>query len=67
MIEPLLDYLDEILAHRQPNEIITVVVPQFVPKHAKHKALHYQTADILRASLLNISNIVIADVPYQVD
>jgi hypothetical protein len=38
-----------------------------VPKHAKHKALHYQTADILRASLLNISNIVIADVPYQVD
>ena len=67
MIEPLLDYLDDILAHRQPNEIITIVVPQFVPKHAQHRALHYQTADILRSSLLSTEGIVIADVPYLVD
>jgi amino acid transporter len=32
-LEPLLEYIEEVAAHRQPNEIITVVVPQFVPKH----------------------------------
>jgi len=42
-------------------------VPQFVPKYAQHKALHYQTADALRSNLLSRQGIVIADVPYLVD
>ena len=29
-MEPLLDYIDEIDKKRQPNEVITIVVPQFV-------------------------------------
>ena len=31
LVEPLLQYIDQIDAQRQPNEIITVVVPEFVP------------------------------------
>ena len=30
-LEPLLDYIKEILTNRQANETITIVVPQFVP------------------------------------
>ena len=30
-LEPLLDYIDEILSSRQANETITIVVPHFVP------------------------------------
>ena len=30
-VEPLLEYIEKIDAKRQPNEIITIVVPQFVP------------------------------------
>lgn len=33
LIEPMMDYIATITAQRQPNEIITVVVPQFVPRH----------------------------------
>jgi amino acid transporter len=67
MMEPLLTYIEDIASKRLPNEIITVVVPQFVPKHARHRALHYQTADVLRSNLISRQGIVVADVPYQVD
>ena len=65
-IEPLLQYLDEILAQRQPNEMITIVVPQFVAGSFVENALHMNTAEILRKELLNTPGIVITDVPYQV-
>jgi amino acid transporter len=66
LIEPLLEYIEGIAATRQPNEIITIVVPQFVPKKWWHNALHMQTALMLRMALLFKPGIVITDVPYQV-
>jgi len=65
MIEPLLDYIEEISAQRQPNETITIVVPQFVPKRWWANLLHTQTALWLRMALLFKPGIVITDVPYQ--
>jgi hypothetical protein len=64
--EPLLHYIDEILAQRQSNEVITIVVPQFVAGSPLVSALHMNTADMLRKELLNTPGIVITDVPYQV-
>jgi hypothetical protein len=65
MIEPLLAYIEEISAQRQPNETITIVVPQFVPRHGWQNLLHTQTALFLRMALLFKPGIVITDVPYQ--
>lgn len=65
MIEPLIDYVEEIAAHRQPNETITIVVPQFVPRQWWANLLHTQTALWLRMALLFKPGIVITDVPYQ--
>jgi amino acid transporter len=67
LLEPLLDYINQIDAQRQPNEIITIVVPQFVPRHWWHNLLHTQTAFMLRITLLFRPGIVITDVPYQVE
>ncbi len=67
LLEPLLEYIDQIDASRQPNEIITIVVPQFVPRHWWHNLLHTQAAFLLRIALLFRPGIVITDVPYQVD
>lgn len=67
MIEPLLQYIEDIAAQRQPNETITVVVPQFVPKRWWHNLLHAQTATWLRLALLFRPGIVVTDVPYQVE
>jgi amino acid transporter len=65
-VEPLLKYLQDIIAHRQPNETITVVVPQFIPSKPWHNALHMRTAEVLRSELLLTPGVVVTDVPYQV-
>ncbi|MCX6027797.1 MAG: APC family permease [Chloroflexi bacterium] len=67
LIEPLLAYIQQIDALRQPNEIISIIVPQFVPKHWWANALHAQTALMLRMALLFKRGVVITEVPYQVD
>ncbi|RPI35249.1 MAG: APC family permease [Chloroflexota bacterium] len=66
-LEPLLQYIEEISDNSQPNEVITIVVPQFVPKHWYHNLLHTQTAILLRLALLFKPGIIVTDVPYQVD
>ena len=67
LAEPLLEYIEELANQRQPNETITIVVPQFVDKRWMHNLLHTQTALWLRLALLFKPGIVITDVPYQVE
>lgn len=66
LIEPLLDYVRRVASQRQPNEVITIVVPQFVPRRRWHELLHAQTAVMLRLALLFHRGIVITNVPYHV-
>jgi amino acid transporter len=65
-LEPLLDYINEILTSRQANETITIVVPHTVPDQRIYKALHMQTAEMLRRELLSTPGVVITEVPYQI-
>ncbi len=65
-LEPLLGYIRELARRRQPNEVMTVVVPQFVPQKRWHNLLHAQTAMLLRLALMFEPGIVITSVPYQV-
>jgi amino acid transporter len=66
LVEPLVEYIRQVAARRQPNEVITVVVPQFVPRRHWHNALHAQTAMMLRLALVFEPGVVITSVPYQV-
>jgi hypothetical protein len=66
-IEPLLKYLQGIIDTRQPNETITIVVPQFIPARTWHNALHMRTANVLRSELLSRSGVVVTDVPYRLN
>jgi len=65
-LEPLLDYVKEILANRQANETITIVVPHTVPGLRIYNTLHMQTAEMLRKELLSTPGVVITEVPYQI-
>ena len=66
LVEPLLEYIEQVDRQRQPHEMITIVVPQFVPEKRWHNLLHAQTAVMLRMALLGKPGIVITSVPYQV-
>lgn len=65
-LEPFLEYVNELRSSLQPNERLTIVVPQFIPQHWWHNLLHMQTAFWLRFILLNKKGVVITEVPYQV-
>jgi amino acid transporter len=67
LLEPLLQYVAEIAAQRQPDETITIVVPQFVPRRWWHNFLHNQTAIMLRLALLFRRGIVITDIPFHLE
>lgn len=65
-LEPFLEYVDELCKILQPNERLTIIVPQFIPNRWWHNFLHTQTAFWLRFVLLNKRGIVITEVPYRV-
>ncbi len=66
LMEPMMAYIADVAAQRQPNEVITVVVPQFIPNHWWQNLLHTQAAFFLRIAFRNKPGIVITDVPYQI-
>jgi len=66
LVEPLMDYLDKLESVMAPSEVITIVVPQFVPQVGWTKLLHMRTSEALRKVILNRPNIIIIEVPYQV-
>jgi amino acid transporter len=66
LIEPVMDYVERLLANRRKNEMVTIVVPQFVPGRWWENLLHNQTALLLRFTLMFKPGLVIVEVPYQV-
>jgi hypothetical protein len=62
LTRPLLAYIDTI-HERHPDEILTVIVPEFLVAHWWEYLLHNQTAFRLKAALLFRPGIVVADVP----
>jgi amino acid transporter len=66
LVEPVMEYIEKLLEQRRVNEMLTIIVPQFVPAHWWENFLHNQTALLLRFALLFKPGVVIVEVPYQV-
>ncbi|HUF38724.1 MAG TPA: APC family permease [Anaerolineales bacterium] len=67
LMQPLVSYIAEAAHSCEPGEVITVVVPEFVPAQTWENLLHMQTAAWLRWALLHLENVVVVDVPYVVE
>ena len=63
LLRPLLDYLDQIQAHGD-EQMVTIVLPEFLPRRWWQHVLHNQTALLVKGALLFRRNTVVADVPY---
>ncbi|HLF91222.1 MAG TPA: APC family permease [Anaerolineales bacterium] len=63
---PLLSYIREQIEQREPNEVITVVLPEFITRRWWERFLHWHTADLLRRLFIEEPGVVIIEVPYQV-
>ncbi|PYM19687.1 MAG: amino acid permease [Candidatus Rokuibacteriota bacterium] len=63
LLRPLLEYIDN-LQSRDDDMIVTVVLPEFIPRRWWQHLLHNQTALLVKAALLFRKNTVVTDVPY---
>lgn len=66
VIEPIVDYIEHVNNVEYPQQIITIVIPEFLPEDFFAQYLHNQTANILRRRLRHHEDIVIIDVPYHI-
>lgn len=66
ILGPTLDYLEEVKKER-PGHIVTVVLPEFVPKKWWHKLLHTQSGLALKVMLMLRRDIVITNVRYYLE
>ncbi len=67
MMHPLISAIEELALQKKPTEIITVVVPEFIPRRLWHNLLHMQSATVLRWALRHLPGVVVVDVPYQLE
>jgi amino acid transporter len=63
LLRPFLDYVDEIQSLGD-DQVVTIVLPEFLPRRWWQHALHNQTALLIKGALLFRKNTVVADVPY---
>ncbi len=66
VIGPVLAYLEEAKKERT-GHIVTVVLPEFVPKKFWHKVLHGQSGFFLKIALLFKKDIVVTNVRYYLE
>ena len=63
MLRPLLDYIGRI-RERDTNSVVTIVIPEFVPRQWWQHLLHNQTALLVKGALLFRRGVVVVDVPF---
>jgi amino acid transporter len=66
LTRPLLRYIDRV-ERRAHDDIVTVVLPEFVPARWWQNLLHNQSSLMLKGALLFKKGIVVTNVPYHLD
>jgi amino acid transporter len=63
LMEPLLEYIQQV-GREQPNDYVTVILPEFVPRRWWQHLLHNQRALLIKGALLFRPNTVVTSVPF---
>ncbi|MCM3342532.1 APC family permease [Paenibacillus sp. MER TA 81-3] len=64
VIRPLVKFVDTVEWKQSENDHVTILIPQFIPRHWWENILHNQTSIMLRAYFINRKDVVITTVPY---
>jgi amino acid transporter len=66
LMEPLLEYIDD-LQRSNPQDYVTVVLPEFVPARWWQHLLHNQRALLIKGALLFRPRVVVTSVPFHLE
>ena len=64
VIQPLIDYITEVEQRKNPEDYITVLIPEFETKKWWHRLLHNQTGWVLRTLLILHEDVIVTTVPF---
>lgn len=62
-IDPIVNFVEEI-KNKNPEKVITVIIPEFMTRKWYHKLLHNQTAILLYAALRSKKKVVVTSIRY---
>jgi amino acid transporter len=63
LLGPLTRYVDQIQTQGE-NQVVTIVLPEFIPARWWQLGLHNQTAFLIKGAMLFRKNVIVTDVPY---
>jgi len=66
LLRPLLNYVDRV-KRSSPGDVITIVLPEFVPAKWWQNLLHNQNTLFLKGALLFKRGVVVTNVPYHLE
>jgi len=66
LMEPLLEYIEQ-LQTASPNDYVTIVLPEFVPRRWWQHLLHNQRALLIKGALLFRPRVVVTSVPFHLE
>jgi hypothetical protein len=66
LMEPLLEYIDRLQA-AHPDDYVTVILPEFVPRRWWQHLLHNQRALLIKGALLFRPRVVVTSVPFHLE
>jgi amino acid transporter len=64
IIQPLVDHIDDLMHGKRRNEMVTVVLPEFVTAHWWEGLFHNQSAFLIKGALLFRPGVVVTSVPF---
>jgi amino acid transporter len=64
LIRPLVEHIDDLMQGRRRNEMVTVVLPEFVTAHWWEGLFHNQSAFLIKGALLFRPGVVVTSVPF---
>ncbi len=62
LLGPLLEYVENV--RKDDRQIITIVLPEFIPARWWQLGLHNQTALLVKGAMFFRRNVIVTDVPY---
>jgi amino acid transporter len=64
IIKPLIKFIETVEWRNSESDHITILIPQFIPKHGWQNILHNQTSLLIRAYLFRNKDVTVSTVPY---
>ena len=61
---PIMNFINEVASKKNPEDFITVLIPEFETKKWWHMVLHNQTGFVLRTLLILKENVIVTTIPF---